>query len=57
MNDPQFVTDCIKNYIEDDAVMRKPDILGPNCLEYYSPKKDFKYEVIINENKITISSI
>ena len=57
MNDPQFVTDCIKNYIEDDAVMRKPDILGPNYLEYYSPKKDFKYEVIINKNRITISSI
>lgn len=57
MNDPQFVTDCIKNYIEDDAIMRKPDILGPNYLEYYSPKKDFKYEVIINKNKITISSI
>lgn len=57
MDDPEFITNHIKDYLEEDAVMMKPKRLGSQFFEYYSPKKDFKYQVIIHLNTITISSI
>lgn len=48
MDDPEFITNHIKDYLEEDAVMMKPKRLGPQF---------FEYQVIIQLNTITISSI
>lgn len=48
MDDPEFITNHIRDYLEEDALMKEPKRIGPKCFEYYSPKKDFNKTKVIS---------
>ena len=51
--DKEFYLEHIRSYMEDDAeeIIKK----GEQTFEFYSKKKDFKYDVQINKNRILIT--
>jgi hypothetical protein len=54
-NDKELYLDHIRSYMEDDAeeVIKK----GEQMFEFYSKKKDFKYDVQVDKNRILITKL
>ncbi|KRO00471.1 abortive infection family protein [Companilactobacillus kimchiensis] len=55
--DEEFFSDYIQGFVEDDVHVEDKEQTGINKYQYYSPKKDFFYEVTINKdtNELFIS--
>ncbi|MGK4059046.1 abortive infection family protein [Loigolactobacillus coryniformis] len=54
--DAEYLSDYIRGYVEDDAVIDKPTATGLNAWRYYSPSKDFYYDVSFVKNTLYIST-